>query len=142
HASCADPLHARRIALRGAGVAGWARGYIMKQAATDGLLVAIRRILDGDIYVSDRVASRVLRQFAGRGAAAEESPVQHLSDRELEVFRMIGQGHGTREIAELLHLSVKTVESYQAHIKEKLSLKNSRELVQRAVQWMTSERIP
>ena len=131
-----ESLYAERALRAGA------RGYIMKQAATDGLLVAIRRILEGDIYVSERVASRVLRQFAGRRADAEESPVQQLSDRELEVFRMIGQGHGTREIAELLHLSIKTVESYQAHIKEKLSLKNSRELVQRAVQWMTNERVP
>jgi DNA-binding NarL/FixJ family response regulator len=131
-----ESLYAERALRAGA------RGYIMKQAATEGLLDAIRRILAGDIYVSDRIASRVLRQFAGRAEAAEQSPVQHLSDRELEVFRMIGQGHGTREIAELLHLSIKTVESYQAHIKEKLSLKNSRELVQRAVQWMTNERNP
>jgi len=130
-----ESLYAERALRAGA------RGYIMKQAATDGLLVAIRRILEGDIYVSDRIASRVLHRFAGRGAQTEQSPVQHLSDRELEVFRMIGQGHGTREIAELLHISIKTVESYQAHIKEKLALKNSRELVQRAVQWMTNERV-
>ena len=71
--------------------------------------------------------------------ATRSSPIADLSDRELEVFRLIGEGHGTRTIAEELHLSVKTVESYQAHIKEKLSLKNGRELVQRAIQWSISE---
>jgi DNA-binding CsgD family transcriptional regulator len=68
------------------------------------------------------------------GAASARSPIADLTDRELEVFRLIGNGHGTREIADELHISVKTVESYQAHIKEKLSLKNGRELVQRAIQ--------
>jgi DNA-binding NarL/FixJ family response regulator len=130
-----ESLYAERALRAGA------RGYIMKQAATDGLLEAIRRILAGDIYVSDGMASRMLRQFAGRVTSAERSPFEDLSDRELEVFRMIGRGHGTREIADLLHISVKTVESYQAHIKEKMSLKNARELVQRAVQWTTQERI-
>ena len=70
----------------------------------------------------------------------EHSPVSELTDRELEVFRLIGEGHGTRQIAELLHLSVKTVESYQAHIKEKLSLRGARELVQHAIQWTASEK--
>jgi len=129
-----ESLYAERALRAGA------RGYIMKQAATEGLLGAIRRILGGDIYVSDRVASRMLQQFTGRATPTERSPVEGLSDRELEVFRMIGQGHGTREIADLLHLSVKTVESYQAHIKEKMSLKNSRELVQHAVRWVSNER--
>ena len=73
--------------------------------------------------------------FVGGSPAEESSPVADLTDRELEVFRLIGEGHGTRQIAEELHLSVKTVESYQAHIKEKLPLKNGRELVQRAIQW-------
>jgi DNA-binding NarL/FixJ family response regulator len=129
-----ESLYAERALRAGA------RGYIMKQAATEGLLGAIRRILGGDIYVSDSVASRMLQQFTGRATPTERSPVEGLSDRELEVFRMIGQGHGTREIADLLHLSVKTVESYQAHIKEKMSLKNSRELVQHAVRWVSNER--
>ena len=74
------------------------------------------------------------------GARSEQqSPIADLTDRELEVFRLIGEGHGTRQIAEELHISVKTVESYQAHIKEKLSLKNARELVQRAIQWTVAE---
>jgi DNA-binding NarL/FixJ family response regulator len=116
-----------------------ASGYIMKQAATEGLLVAIRKILAGDIYLSERMATRILRQFSGHSLPERRSLLDGLSDRELEVFRLIGQGHGTREIAELLHVSVKTVEAYQAHIKEKLSLRNARELMQHAVQWIANE---
>jgi DNA-binding NarL/FixJ family response regulator len=112
-----------------------ASGYIMKQEATERVLIAIRRILGGEIYVSDRMANRMLHRFVGGNQEAERSPIAELTDRELEVFRLIGEGHGTRQIAEELHISVKTVESYQAHIKEKLSLKNARELVQRAIQW-------
>ena len=112
-----------------------ASGYIMKQEATEKVLVAIRRILGGEIYVSDRMANKMLSRFVGGHASGERSPIDDLTDRELQVFRLIGKGHGTREIAEALHISVKTVESYQAHIKEKLSLKNGRELFQRAIQW-------
>ena len=116
-----------------------ANGYIMKQEATEKVLIALRRILNREIYVSARVASKMLRQFVGAYVShATHSPVDDLSDRELEVLRMMGDGYGTRQIAEALHLSVKTVESYQAHLKEKLSLKNSRELVQYAVQWVMS----
>jgi DNA-binding NarL/FixJ family response regulator len=111
-----------------------ASGYIMKQEATEQVLVAIRRILGGEIYVSDRMANKMLHRFVGGSPALARSPVAELTDRELEVFRLIGDGHGTRQIAEELHISVKTVESYQAHIKEKLALKNGRELVQRAIQ--------
>jgi DNA-binding NarL/FixJ family response regulator len=112
-----------------------ANGYIMKQQATEQVLVAIRRILGGEIYVSERMANKMLHLFVGGTPAERSSPVADLTDRELEVFRLIGEGHGTRQIAEELHISVKTVESYQAHIKEKLLLKNGRELVQRAIQW-------
>ena len=116
-----------------------ASGYIMKQEATEKVLVAIRRILDGEIYVSDRMANKMLHRFVGNAPMGARSPVADLTDRELEVFRLIGEGNGTRQIAEELHLSVKTVESYQAHLKEKLRLKNSRELVQRAIQWTIAE---
>jgi DNA-binding NarL/FixJ family response regulator len=98
------------------------------------VLVAIRRILGDEIYVGDRMASRMLHRFVGGARVGHRSPIAGLSDRELEVFRLIGDGHGTRQIAEEFHVSVKTVESYQAHIKEKLSLKNAREPVQRAIQ--------
>ena len=116
-----------------------ANGYIMKQEATEKVLVALRRILGGEIYVSDRVANRMLKQFVGRAPSSRQSPVEDLTDRELEVFRLIGEGRGTRQISDELHLSIKTVETYQAHIKEKRGLKNARELVQYAIQWAISE---
>jgi len=99
----------------------------------------VRRILNREIYVSDRVANKMLQQYIG-GAEKVHSPIADLTDRELEVFRLIGDGHSTRQIAEDLHLSVKTVETYQAHIKEKLSLKSARELVQHAIQWNIREK--
>ena len=114
-----------------------ANGYIMKQEATENVLVAVRRILNGEIYVSARIANQMLRHYITGSATLRDSSIADLSDRELEVFRLIGEGHGTRQIAEKLHLSVKTVESYQAHIKEKLSL---RELMQRAIQWNMNEK--
>lgn len=113
-----------------------ANGYIMKQEATEKVLVALRRILAREIYVSSRIASKMLQHFVGTSAHhSRHSRVDELSDRELEVLRLMGEGHGTRQISEALHLSVKTVESYQAHLKDKLSLRNSRELVQYAVKW-------
>ncbi len=117
-----------------------ANGYIMKQEATEKVLIAIRRILGGDVYVSDRVAKLMMHHFVGGGPAQGESPVAGLTDRELEVFRLIGDGRGTRQIATELGISVKTVESYQAHIKEKLGLRNARELVQSAIQWTIREK--
>ncbi|MFY9804501.1 MAG: response regulator transcription factor [Candidatus Acidiferrales bacterium] len=113
-----------------------ANGYIMKQEATEKVLVAIRRILQGGVYLSDRLTNTMLQQFVHGGPASPKtSPLVSLTDRELEVFRLIGEGHGTRQIADELHLSVKTIESYQAHIKEKLALRNARELVQHAIEW-------
>jgi DNA-binding NarL/FixJ family response regulator len=117
-----------------------ANGYIMKQEATEKVLVAVRRILHGDVYVSDRMASKMLQQYIGGAPSAIQSRISALSDRELEVFCLIGEGRGTREIAEELHLSIKTVETYQAHIKEKLSLRSGRELIQHAIQWKISEK--
>ncbi len=116
-----------------------ANGYIMKQEATEKVLVAVRRILGGDIYLSDRMANKLLHQYISGVSADMNSQLSALSDRELEVFRLIGEGRGTRQIAEKLHLSIKTVETYQAHIKEKLSLRSGRELVQHAIQSKISE---
>ena len=110
-----------------------ANGYIMKQEATEKVLVAVRRILNGEIYLSDRIANKMLQQYIG--GAALQSRLNALSDRELEVFRSIGEGRSTRQIADELHLSVKTVETYQAHLKEKLALRSGRELIQHAIQW-------
>ncbi len=115
-----------------------AKGYVMKQQATDLVLVAIRRILGGEVYLSDFMSSKVLRNFTGKKAEKAGSSVDQLSDRELEVFRLIGTGLGTRQIAERLSRSVKTVETYREHIKLKLDLKDSSELVQNAIQWSQS----
>jgi DNA-binding NarL/FixJ family response regulator len=127
-----ESLYAERVLRAGA------NGYIMKQEATERVLEAIRRIRGGEVYVSDRIARRLLQQVVSSPASAKP-PMEALTDRELAVFRLIGKGRGTREIADDLHVSVKTIESYQAHIKEKLSLKNARELVQHAFQWVTHE---
>jgi len=129
-----ESLYAERALRAGA------NGYIMKQEATERVLIAIRQILGGEVYVSDRMAKKMVQQFIGGSGITKRSPIDELTDRELEVFRLIGQGHGTRQIAEELHLSVKTVESYYAHIKEKLSLKNARELVQHAIQWLAGQK--
>jgi DNA-binding NarL/FixJ family response regulator len=112
-----------------------ANGYIMKQEATEKVLEALRRLLRHEVYVSEPVASKMLLQLTARPLRPGRPSVANLSDRELEVFRLIGTGLGTRQIAEHLQLSVKTVESHQAHIKEKLALKSARELVQHAIEW-------
>jgi DNA-binding NarL/FixJ family response regulator len=112
-----------------------ANGYIMKQEATEKVLVAIRRILQGEVYLSDQLTNSMLRQYVRGSVPLKSSPLVNLTDRELEVFRLIGAGHGTRQIADELHVSVKTIESYQAHIKDKLALRNARELMQHAIEW-------
>jgi DNA-binding NarL/FixJ family response regulator len=117
-----------------------ANGYIMKQEATERVLVAIRRILEGKVYLSERLTNKMLEQFVHGAGSSKNDPLMTLSDRELEVYRLIGAGHGTRQIADELHVSVKTVESYQAHIKEKLSLRNARELVQHAIESTLNEK--
>jgi DNA-binding NarL/FixJ family response regulator len=117
-----------------------ANGYIMKQEATERVLVAVRRILAGDIYLSDRMAHKLLHQYISGSASDLNSRLSALSDRELEVFRLIGDGRSTRQIAEELHISIKTVETYQAHIKDKLSLRSGRELVQHAIQSAITEK--
>jgi DNA-binding NarL/FixJ family response regulator len=117
-----------------------ANGYIMKQEATDKVLVAIRRILSREIYVSEQIANRMLRQMVGGTAAVKRSPLESLSDREFEVLRRMGEGQSTRCIAQELSLSVKTVETHQARLKEKLSLRSSRELVQYAIECVLADK--
>lgn len=116
-----------------------ARAYVMKQESADKIIMAIRRIMSGDIYVSNRVADQVLHQLVNGAGDPAGSPVDRLSDRELEVIQLIGRGLSTREIAATLNLSVKTIESHRAHIKEKLNLRNATELVQFSVQWVEQE---
>src|SRR6202051_5191264 len=117
-----------------------ANGYIMKHEAAEKVLVAIRRILGGEVYLSDRLTNKMLQQIVRGTDPVSRSPVSMLSDRELEIYRLIGSGHATRQIADELHISVKTVESYQAHIKVKLSLRSARELVQHAIEWTVTEK--
>jgi len=111
-------------------------GYIMKEEAIEQVLVAIRRVLSGEIFLSDKMKSKMLQQLATGKAKQVMSPIEALTDRELEVFRLIGEGHSTRQIATELHLSVRTVEAYREYIKAKLNLKNSTELVQHAFHWV------
>ncbi|MFH1723066.1 MAG: response regulator transcription factor [Elusimicrobiota bacterium] len=115
-----------------------AQGYIMKEALTANLVRAVRRVLKGDIFLSDAVRSDIMRRQVGIGlgtARPGASPIQARSDREMEIFRLIGRGRGTREIADTLHRSVKTVQSHRENIKKKLGLRGSAELVRLAVEW-------
>ena len=112
-----------------------AKGYIMKQEATEKVMEGIRRVLGGELYVSEKMAARLMNQAVSNKGVPQENPLSRLSDRELEVFSMIGHGVGTREIAKKLFLSVKTVEAHREHIKEKLNLKNGTELMRYAVQY-------
>lgn len=118
-----------------------AKGYIMKLVAGDVIVKAVRRILNGGIYVSEEINERLLMGMAAGRSSLSESPLELLSDRELEVFESIGRGLATREIAERLHLSVKTIESYRARIKTKLNLQTASEVMQHAVQWVENESV-
>ncbi len=115
-----------------------AKGYIMKQEAIEKMMEAIRRVIKGEVYISERVSATIVKKFIDGKAENTRSPVDVLSNRELEVFQLIGQGFGTRQIAQELNVSVKTVESYRANIKEKLNLKNATELMRHAVHYIDS----
>ncbi|UCC22248.1 MAG: response regulator transcription factor [Planctomycetota bacterium] len=128
-----ESLYAERALRAGA------KGYIMKAEATEKVITAIRKVLSGELYVSDRMAAKLVRKLVGSRPEIGASPIDHLSDRELEVFLLLGRGQGTREIAEKLHLSVKTIETYRAHIKDKLNLAGAAELLQYAIQWVNSQ---
>ena len=112
-----------------------ANGYIMKQAASDQFLVAVRRVLEGNIYVSESVGANLIQKFATRGAGVSVNPVDRVSNREIQILHMIGKGMSTREIALSLNLSIKTVESHRQRIKRKLNLSTGAQLVQYAVKW-------
>jgi len=128
-----ENIYAQRVLRAGA------KAYVMKQDAADRVLQAIRKILKGEIYVSERVGTQMLQQIVRGHSPAESSPVERLSDRELEVVQLIGRGRTTREIAGTLNVSIKTIESHRAHLKEKLDLRNATELVQFCVQWVEQE---
>jgi len=124
-----ETLYAERSLRAGA------MGYLMKDEPAEQLLFAIGRVLAGEIFLSNRMKSRMMLQFAGRNGKAPSSTLEQLTDRELEVFRLIGAGRTTRQIADHLHLSMHTVQAYREFIKAKLKLPNSTQLVQHAVHW-------
>jgi DNA-binding NarL/FixJ family response regulator len=121
-----------------------AKGYITKREDTGEIIAAIREVLDGRIYLSRRMTERLLHSLVGNGKSdVEASPVDRLTDRELDVFSLLGQGRGTRQIAEHLHVSVKTVETYRLRITKKLNVNHASELLQSAFQWASEqEKVP
>lgn len=128
-----ETLYAERTLRAGA------RGYIMKSEGAEKLLEAIRRVLRGEVYLSNVMRDQAVQRFAGGPAAAEGENTAMLSDRELEVFELIGQGLGTRQICDRLGLSTSTVETHRAHIKQKLNLGSATELVRAAVEWLSAQ---
>lgn len=115
-----------------------AMGYLMKREDIDTVARAVHTVLKGEVFLSDEMMPKLLAKLMNRGGA-DDSPFAKLSDRELLVFERIGQGHQTREIAEQLHLSPKTIQVYRDHIKKKLNLRNSVELHQRAYEWVRTQ---
>ena len=114
-------------------------GYVNKQETVEKLIDAIHAVLSGKVFLSDKMQARLLRRSVGSLPPVAGSPVEVLSDRELEVFRLIGEGHTTRQVADRLHVSVKTIESHRENIKTKLSLTNAAELTRRAVEFVLQE---
>jgi DNA-binding NarL/FixJ family response regulator len=131
-----ESLYAERAFRAGA------KGYIMKQEAPEKVIIAIRRVLQGDIYLSEAMGSKMLNKLIYSSRELLSSPVELLSDREMQVFKLLGSGLSTRQVADQLHVSIKTVEAYRANIKDKLKLKSSSELVQHAIHWVLSGELP
>ena len=124
-----EALYAERALRAGA------RGYVMKRESTKSVLASVRRVLEGGVYVSERVVNSMARRFRSSPKGVETSPVERLSDRELEIFRLLGQGRTTAQIAEDLHLSLKTVQAYCARAKEKFGVSSLGELLRAAIRW-------
>ena len=124
-----ESLYAERVLRAGA------RGYITKQEATRSILQAIRRVLEGQVFLSETIASQILGRLATSPSAAAVGPVESLADRELQVFELTGRGLNTRQIAQQLHIGVKTVETYRHRIREKLRLERPTELLRSAIAW-------
>lgn len=130
-----ETLYAERILRAGA------RGYVMKQEGGQKLMAAIRRVLAGQIYVSEKISEKILKSFSGRPDSTPQRSMENLSDREFEVLQLLGDGKGTSEIARQLHLSTKTVEAHRANLKRKLNLKTGPELVRYAVRWVETQKV-
>lgn len=129
-----ESLYAERALLSGA------RGYIMKQGAISSVVPAIRQVMAGKIYASDTVREKVFQRLVTHRREGEPSPLDTLTDRELEVFRLVGEGLSTKEIAHRMNLSIKTIGTYREKLKEKLNLKHYTQLVQFAVHWSQKNR--
>ncbi len=129
-----ESFYAERVLRAGA------NGYIMKHLSLKMIMEAIRRVLLGEIFVSNKIALKIMHKSVSNRSSGSVSPIDLLSNRELAVFRLIGQGYRTRRIAGKLFLSVRTIETYRAQIKNKLKLKNGDELLRQAIQWVQSER--
>jgi DNA-binding NarL/FixJ family response regulator len=127
-------LHAERALRAGA------RGYLMKEAGGEKLLEAIRKVLTGQPYVSERMATKIFDIFSGRRSTSQTSPIEKLTDREFEILQLIGQGLTSKAIAQRLNLSSKTVDVHREHIKEKLQLENATSLICFAVRWVESQK--
>lgn len=128
-----EALYAERALRAGA------RGYIMKETGGENLLLAIRQVLAGQVYLSGAMAARLLASFSGAKSPGSRSPFGGLTDREFEVFQLIGQGKSTRDIAHQLHLSPKTVDVHRANIRTKLELKDNTALIRQAVRWVETQ---
>jgi len=127
-----ESLYAERALRAGA------RGYIMKREAAKKVIQGIRSVQAGQLFVSDKISAWMAEKFVEGPAATAPSPLEQLSNRELEVFQLLGRGHNTRQIAEHLHVGFKTVQAYCARIKEKLKLANATELLREALRWYES----
>lgn len=125
-----EDLYAERALRAGA------NGYLMKQIAAEELTSALNKIFSGGIYLSEEMSSRMLQQAMGKGPKGEQLPMDVLSDRELEVFELTGAGYTTKEIADRMHVSAKTIETYKSRIKEKLGYESSHELTRAAIKWI------
>jgi DNA-binding NarL/FixJ family response regulator len=130
-----ESLYAERALRAGA------KGYLMKDADGPTFLAAVRRVLNGQVYMSEKLAARVLDAFAGARPRGSHSPLEKLSDREFEVFRLFGEGKTAKEIAGQLNLSPKTISVHRDHIKEKLEFTTSAEMIRQAVRYVETEQL-
>jgi len=130
-----ESLYAERALRAGA------RGYVMKREPPEKVVKGVRGILAGEIFVSERMVSRILKKFVGAGTEKVESALHELTNRELEVFRLIGHGYSTREIADQLCLSVKTIETHRSHVRSKLKVRSAAELVSHAVYFVQNDNL-
>jgi DNA-binding NarL/FixJ family response regulator len=130
-----ETLYAERVLRAGA------RGYVMKHETSKSVLASIRRVLEGGVYVSERIVNRMARRVSSARVPVSSSPVERLSDRELEIFRLLGQGRSTSQIAEDLNLSLKTVQAYCARAKEKFGVTSLTELLRAAIRWDDASQI-